>query len=386
MKTASLILAALLLASCSKKEDPSAKVAAPPPGGEQRAADGTVTIPADSPKLNEIHVAEVATATVPFDEVVSPGQIETNPNLVSRVVLPLAGRVDTVLVKLGDSVKRGDPLLTVESPDADATASASQQARAALTQARANLNKAQADYDREKDLFQHNAVAQKDVLTADNALAQAKAAIDQAEAGVQQADRKALLLGLKPGVFGQKLTVSSPISGKVLDMSVAAGDYRNDTTQPVMTIADLSTVWVASDVPESSIRFINVGEPVDVQLTAYPKETFHARVKRIADTVDPQTRTIKVRAEIDNSHGRLRPEMYGTIRHTDAMRTLPVVPVGAVVQGDGKSSVWVEQSPGRFRPVEVKTGERFGDVLPVLGGLQAGARIVVDGAMLLRAQ
>lgn len=386
MKTASLILAALLLASCARKEDSPAKSAAPPPGGEQRAADGTVTIPPNSPKLNEIRVAEVKTAIVPFDEVVSPGKIETNPNLVSRVVLPLAGRVDTVLVRLGDAVRRGDPLLTVESPDADATASACQQARAGLTQARANLNKAQADYDREKDLFQHNAVAQKDVLTADNALAQAKAAVEQAEAGVQQADRKALLLGLKPGVFGQKLTVSSTISGKVLDMSIAAGDYRNDTTQAVMTIADLSTVWVSSDVPESSIRFIKVGEPVDVQLTAYPSETFHARVRRIADTVDPQTRTIKVRAEIDNPHEQLRPEMYGTIRHTDAMRNLPVVPVGAVVQGDGKSSVWVELSPGRFRPVEVKTGERYGDVLPVLGGLQAGTRIVVDGAMLLRAQ
>ena len=79
-----------------------------------------------------------------------------------------------------------------------------------------------------------------------------------------------------------------------------------------------------------------------MELTAYPGETFHGRVTRIADTVDPQTRTIKVRAEMDNAHGKLRPEMYGTIRHTDSMRTLPVVPAGAVLQGDGKTSVWVE--------------------------------------------
>jgi len=152
----------------------------------------------------------------------------------------------------------------------------------------------------------------------------------------------------------------------------------------VMTIADLSTVWVSSDVSESAIRFIQPGERIDVELTAYPGETFRGRVTRIADTVDPQTRTIKVRAQMDNSHGKLRPEMYGTIRHTDSTRLLPVVPVGAVIQGDGKTSVWLEESPGRFRSVEVKTGERTGDALPIRSGLTAGARVVVDGAMLLR--
>jgi cobalt-zinc-cadmium efflux system membrane fusion protein len=385
MKNASLILAAVVLAACSRKGEET-MAAAPPAATDERTGDGSIAIPPDSPRLKEIHVAEVQMATVPFDEVVSPGKIETNPNLVSRVALPLAGRVSAVLVKLGDSVKRGDPLLTLESPDADAVASASLQGQAALTQARANMNKAQSDYDRAKDLFEHNAVANKDVLTAENALAQSKAAVEQAEAGLQQADRKAQLLGLKPGVFGQRVTVAAPMSGKVLEMSVAAGEYRNDTNAPIMTIADLSTVWVASDVPESAIRFIQQGERIDVELAAYPNETFRGRVTRIADTVDPQTRTIKVRAEMVNTGGKLRPEMYGTIRHTDSIRTMPVLPVGSVVQADGKGSVWVEQGPGRFRSVEVKTGERHGDMLPVLSGVQAGARVVTDGAMLLRAQ
>ena len=248
------------------------------------------------------------------------------------------------------------------------------QGQAAITQAKANLNKAQADYDRATDLFEHNAVAKKDVLTAENALAQAKAALEQAQAALEQSDRKLRLLGLKPGAFGQKVTLRAPISGKVLEMSVAAGEYRNDTNTPVMTIADLSTVWVSSDVAESAIRFIQVGERIDVELTAYPGETFHGRVTRIADTVDPQTRTIKVRAEMENSKGKLRPEMYGTIRHTDSMKTLPVVPVGAVLQGDGKTSVWVETARGRFQTVEVKTGERAGDMLPVTERAQGRRR------------
>jgi cobalt-zinc-cadmium efflux system membrane fusion protein len=374
----------LLLAACSKPGDKAAVAAAAP--AEERLPEGTVVIPAGSPKLAEIHTGVVRTASVPFDEVVSPGKIETNPNLVSRVALPLSGRVSSVLVKLGDSVKRGDPILTLEAPDADAAVSAYLQGQAAINQAKANLNKAQADCDRATDLFSHNAVAKKDVLTAENGLAQSKAALETSQANLEQFDRKLRLLGLQPNTFGQKVTVSAPISGKVLEMSVAAGEYRNDTNTPFLTIADLSTVWVSSDVPESAIRFIQPGERIDVELTAYPGEVFHGRVTRIADTVDPQTRTIKVRAEMVNAKGKLRPEMYGTIHHTDSMKTLPVVPVGAVLQADGKTSVWVEQSPGRFQSVEVKAGERTGNNLPILHGLQPGARIVTDGAMLLRAQ
>src|SRR4051794_12551219 len=209
MRTVSLLILVVLLTGCGKEKTEAASADAGAPAAA-KTEEGVVSIPADSLKLKEIHVGEVKSASVPFDEVVSPGKIEANPNLVSRVALPLAGRVSAVLVKLGDSVKRGDPLLALESPDADAAASACLQAQAALTQVRANLNKAQSDYERASDLFAHNAVAQKDVLTAENALAQAKAAVEQALAGVQQAERKSQLLGLKPGAFGQKVTVSAP--------------------------------------------------------------------------------------------------------------------------------------------------------------------------------
>ncbi len=378
------LCAALLLAACGRQETKTAD--AGPPAAEQRLADGTVVIPADSPKLKEIRVETVKTAEAPFDEVVSPGKIDTNPNLVSRVALPLPGRVAAVLVKLGDAVQRGAPLLTLDCPDADAAESTYLQSQAAVTQAKANLNKAQADYDRSSDLYQHNAIAQKDLLTADNALAQAKAALGQAEAALEQAGRRLQLLGLAPGSFGQKVTVSAPISGKILEMNVAPGEYHNDTNAPVMTIADLSVVWVASDVSESYIRFIQPGERIDVALTAYPGETFRARVTRIADIVDPQTRTVQVRAELDNADGRLRPGMFGSIKHTETTRVVPVLPAGAVTQGDGKSVAWVERGPGRFQPVEVKTGERIGAMLPVLAGIREGDRVVSDGAMLLKAQ
>ena len=383
---AGAILAAALLSGCGKEDEKTNAAGAAPAAGEQRLTDGTVVLPVDSPKIKEIHVDAVKDAAVPFDQVVSPGKIEANPNLVAHVTLPVGGRVTSVSVKIGDAVKRGDPLLTIESPDADAAESTYRQAQAGLTQAKANLNKAQADYDRSSDLFAHNAVAKKDVLTAENALAQATATVEQSQAAIDQAARRLQILGLKPGAFGQKVTAAAPISGKVLEMSIAPGEYRNDTTAPVITIADLSTVWVSSDVPESQIRFIDPGERIDVSLAAFPGETFRGKVTRISDTVDPQTRTIKVRAEMDNARGRLRPEMFGTIRHTDSVRTVPVVPTGAIVQEGGKSMVWMERAPGRYQPIEVKTGGRTDDGVSITSGVRAGDRVVIDGAMLLRAQ
>ena len=112
--------------------------------------------------------------------------------------------------------------------------------------------------------------------------------------------RRLAVLGLTPGDFKQEVVLRAPLAGKVLELSVVPGEFRNDTSASVMTIADLSTVWVTSQVPESYIRFVQVGEHVEINLVAYPGETFQGRVSRIADTVDPQTRTVKVQAEMDN--------------------------------------------------------------------------------------
>src|SRR5215470_13604397 len=105
------------------------------------------------------------------------------------------------------------------------------------------------------------------------------------------------LLGLKPGEAEPLVVVRAPLAGKVMEISIVAGEYRNDTTAPVMTIADLRRVWMTSDVPENSIRLISVGESVDITLDAYPGQAFSGRVERVADTLDPKTRTIKVMIE-----------------------------------------------------------------------------------------
>src|SRR5581483_5020087 len=152
----------------------------------------------------------------------------------------------------------------------------------------------------------------------------------------------------------------------------------NDTTAPLMTIADLSTIWVTSQVPESYIRFVQVGERVQIGLVAFPGETFEGRVSRIADVVDAQTRTVKVQAELDNRQGRFRPEMYGSIHHIEATKETPVVPAAAVIQSGDRSLVFVETAAGRFEPRAVTVGGRSGDLVRIVSGVSAGDTVVVD--------
>ena len=345
---------------------------------------GGVVIAADSPMLKQIKRQTVGVADLPTDEVIAPGKIEANPNRVSKVVLPVAGRISSVLVKAGDAVRRDQPLLTIISPDADAAMSAFLSADATVTQARAAFGKAQSDFDRASDLFEHNAVAKKDAQAAESALAQAKGSVQQTLATREQATRRLAVLGLTPGDFRQEVVLRSPLAGKVLELSVVPGEFRNDTSVSVMTIADLSTVWVTSQVPESYIRFVQVGERVEVNLVAYPGEVFDGRVARLADVVDPQTRTVKVHAELLNPHGRFRPEMFGSIHHIESTRTMAVIPSAAVVHSGDRTIVFIERAPGHFEERVVTLGKPSGTDVRVLSGVAPGDSVVVDGVMLLQ--
>ncbi|MBY0506491.1 MAG: efflux RND transporter periplasmic adaptor subunit [Bryobacteraceae bacterium] len=380
-----VLAVAALLTSCEKPEravqaepKPAAKVA-------EASKSGQAVIPADSPQLAQIRVEPVTMTMVAVDTVSSPGKVEANANRTAHVVLPLTGRVTAVNTKIGDFVRQGQPLLTIESGDADAAVSSSLQAQASVTQAKSALAKAQMDLDRQKDLFEHGAVPQKEVLNGEAVLVQARAGVEQAQAVAEQAKRRLQILGINAGNFGQRVTVNSPISGKVLEMSVVNGEFRNDLSAPLMTITDLSSVWVTSDVPETAIRLIRPGEACRIQLSAYPGENFQGRVALIGDVVDPQTRTVKVRAEMPNPGGRLKPEMFGNIQLAERTELRPTVPAAAIISTDGKAIVWREKAKGVFEKVMVTLGTQTGDRVAIISGLASEDRVVVDGVMLLSA-
>lgn len=392
-----------LLASASPTPAPNLPLASATP----------VSIPIGSPKLEHIKVQMVRSRSMPGAEVTAPGSVEANPNLISHVNLPVSGRILRVLVRQGDPVQAGQALLTVLSPEATEAQAALREgdanvrqerataieAKVGVTKARTSLRKAELDCQRVRDLYKHDAIAKKEVLVAETDLSQARAdlqsslaLVDQAQAGVdsavaarEQAVSRLRILGVGANDLNPEIVVHSPLTGKVLELSVVAGEYHSDLGASVMTVVDLSSVWVTSSVPESDIRWVEVGEPVHISLDAFPGEKFEGRVARVADVLDPKTRTIKVMTALANPLGKFRPEMFGRIHHVHAMHQMAVIPATAVLQnGTGENVVYVQNSPGSFSPRKVQTGERAGSDVSVVQGLSPGERVVVDGAMLLK--
>jgi len=352
-----------------------------------------VVVPTDSPRFKQLRVEPVREHAFPTDEVVAPAKVTINPNRISRVMPPVQGRVLAVSVKLGDPVVQGQPLLTLDSPDADAAISAYLQADATLRQATVAVAKTQTDLERARKLLEYQAISEKDALAAQNDAAIAQAALETAQATREQALRKLQLLDVKPTDFKQGVVVRAPIAGVVTDIAVAPGEYRGAvqfhsdiSAGGLISIADLSTVWVSSDVPEPFLRLIHIGEPVEITFVAYPGETFTGRVARIGTTLDPQTRTLKVYVDLPNPSRRFVPEMFGTVRHSGPPRRFPVVPAAAIVQEFGRSEVFVERARGEFERRVVTTGVREGDLVAITSGLDVNSRLIVDGAILLRGQ
>jgi cobalt-zinc-cadmium efflux system membrane fusion protein len=383
-----LVLAAAPLAtvfsSCRSKPNASREESEPSLAAATREGN-RIKFPAGHPQLSRIRTAPVETAQVPQDEVAAPGKIELDPGRLSHVALPVPGRINRVLVGLGDAVTAGQPILTLESTEVSAVMSALRQASANLSQATATLAKSEADLARTRDLLADRAIAQKEVLAAEATVAQSRAGVEQAQAERDEAMRKLEILGLKPGSMDQRVTVKAPVSGKVVELTIASGDYRNDTNTPVMTIADLSSVWVAADVPEDRIRLIRPGETVEISMPAFPGERLTGRVRKIGDAVDAQTRTIKVRAEVANPYGRYKPEMFASLRYAHGYSVLPIVPRGAVLQQQDRNTVFVECKPGEFEEVPVVIAWQDDKRVAIRQGLKAGDRVVVDGITQLKA-
>ena len=354
-----------------------------PSASRSQAGSGEIVLTADSLKLGQIRTAPVALQMAPWDEFEAPGKVEVDPNRVSHVLMPVPGRIRQVLVRLGDAVEEGQPLLVIESPEASAAVAAYRQAQAELRRAQSALSKAGRDLGRIRDLFENRAAAQRDVWAAENEVAQAQAAVEQAKAEEDQARHRLELLGISPNAPSHQINVTSPTSGKVLEIAVAAGEFRTDTSASLMTIADLSRVWITSNVPENLIRLVQIGENVEVELAAYPGEVLRGTVRRIADTLDAETRTVKVQTELPNPGGRLRPGMFGRIRHTHGLKQVPAVPPAALVQDNEGAYVFLEKGPGRFQKRRVRAGQPRNGWAPVTEGLSPGERVVVDGAILL---
>lgn len=245
----------------------------------------------------------------------SPAVIELIPDRKGRVYLAVTGRLAETFVRVGDVVSKGQVLATIESSDGDAAISANKQAASALEAAKSALGKASTDLERVRSLVAAVAAPAKALLNAEFEFQLASTSVAQAEANLRQTEERLRLLGLQPGLLGQRIAMLAPISGKISEVLGVPGEFRNNLNDPIFTISDSSSVWVTAQVAEAVSSRFRLGDTVLIEMVAYPGETFRARVTQIADTVDAATRTVRVRSEVQSPASRLKPEMYGWACH-----------------------------------------------------------------------
>ena len=327
------------------------------------------SVPAASPLRKALAVAAVGAQSVQRPITV-PGVVEADPARLIKVVPPVAGRIEKLYKRLGDTVQVGDALFTLDSAELAQAWSDAGKAQAALTLAQHNL-------ERQQELSRAEIAARKDLQQAESDQAQAANEAQRTRARLSQ-------LGTAWGRGnGRQYTLRAPIAGHVIEQTGAQGGFWNDTNAPLMTVADLSTVWLSAGVQEKDLAAVFVGQTATITLNAYAGESFSGKVRYVAQVLDADTRTVKVRIVLDNAAGRFRPGMFASVVFSGPAHTSTVVPAAALVQDGFNTRVFVEQSPWVFTPRTVKTGARIGDAIEISDGLKAGERIVVRDAVLL---
>ena len=361
-----------------------------------KVASGEVAFTAAQVQHGGIRWAPVALGMA-GGSVALPGVVAPDEDRTARLGAPAGGRVVSVRVSPGDRVTRGQVLVTLVSPEAGMAQADLSKAGAALTSARAQSAYATSARARAERLLALKAIPRQDYerAIADDALAQATLA--QAGAEARRARSTATQLGGGSTVTGE-IVVRAPLDGVVLARSATPGTVV-DVGAPLVVVTDPSTLWLTVSAPEALAAVFHRGETVAFRVPAYPEESFAARVDAVGAGLDPETRTLSVRAVIENaSHGadgpargRLKPEMLATVSVAGGASVPAVLlPEDAVQLLDGKPSVFLAVPDGkggaRFTARAVETGARGDGRVAVTRGIVAGDVVVTAGAFRVKAQ
>jgi membrane fusion protein, heavy metal efflux system len=368
-----VLCVALATAGCSgsaQSTDPPAPAAA----STEHAARGSVRL--EPSQLKHVRVEEIA-GSAPADAIKATGTIEFNADRMAKLLPPVPGQVQNLTVNVGDTVHRHDVVFVLSSREV-AAAIADQVA------SHKDLDLSQKTLAMTRDLFEHGAASRI-------ALQQAESEVAKAQSKVAQTDQVLEVLGLdvtpdRDGAGLQpRIPIRAPIDGTVIDRSVTNGQFVAPEGGSLVTVADLSTVWVQADVFERDLRSISAGEPVDVTTDAYPSDHFSAQVARVGSVVDPQTHTAKVRFLVANPGARLKPGMFASIElFVNGQAPSLTVPVTAVFVENTHTFAYVQTGALEFSRREIETATADGDRLKVIRGLSHGDRVVSDGVLLLR--
>ncbi len=353
------------LGACSKAPEA-------PPAAEARTEGESIFFPKDAPQIQAITAQVINMQPVPATQL--NGRVTWNEDKTVRVFTPFAGRVERILVQPGETVRKGQALAVISSPDFG-------QAQSDTRRAESDFALAAKSLARLRELEQNGVAAAKDVQTAE-------ADQSRAAAELERTRRRLALYGGGAGV-DQAYTLSSPIDGVVVEKNINPGqelrpDQMISNAPPLYVITDPATLWVQLDAAERDLAHLKRGKVIQVRSPAYPDTPFPAVIAAVADFLDPATRTIKTRATLENKERKLKGEMYVTAEIDAGDETELLVPSKAMYFQSDQNYVFIDDGNGKFTRRAVKAGDIRDSRTEILDGLKAGEKVVVDGALMLQ--
>ncbi|MCB9685992.1 MAG: efflux RND transporter periplasmic adaptor subunit [Alphaproteobacteria bacterium] len=310
-----------------------------------------------------------------------PARVALDPRKEAIVSAWIAGQVDTIAVRPGDSVKRGQDLAQVQSPELG-------EAVAAFRTAKARDDAADARLERLRRLEADGVSSRAQVL-------EAEADHAEAEGSLEAAEERLRILGVPMDVgdphagehFPSRVPVKSPIAGTVLEANASVGQ-RVEPGQALFRVGDLDHVWLLLDVYERDLSAVREGQTVRFAIEAWPDERFEGPVAQVGDWIEPDARTVEVRVVVDNPDHKLKPNMFATADlavQREAERGI-VLPADAIQRIDGTDVVFVEQEVGHFAARPVAVAERSAERVRLSSGLKPAERVVTEGAFALKSE
>lgn len=364
---------AILLAGCSSERGANQMTSY---SSSEAKADtpGLFTIPQD--QMSHVQVVTVEpsklTRTLRLTGAVAYNAFNTTP-----VITQVGGPVARILVVPGARVERGQPLLEVSSPDYSLLL-------ASYLKAKDSFRVADKNYDRAKDLFEHHAIADRDLLQAESDRIQAQADLSAAEQGMK-------ILGipkpedLEKSPISAQIPLLAPISGEIVERLVSPGQVLQAGTTQAFTISDMSTVWVLANIYQGDLAYVKNGDPATITTDSYP-DKFSGKISFLSPALDPTTRTLQARIVVDNPGGKLKKDMYcvatitaGTIANAIA------VPDSSILRDDeNQPFVYLAAGSNQFGRQQVEIGQSENGKTQILKGLSPGEKVVGNGSLFLQ--
>jgi len=315
-----------------------------------------------------------------------PATVRPNERALAEITALIRGRVIDVYADVGQQVKAGDLLARLYSSDLGL-------AQSAYMKAQARLYVAEQAFKRAQFLLKEKVIGTAEAQRRESELFSARAearegrdrllALGMEEQDIRRLDREQKIVSYMP--------IKAPFAGRIIARNLTRGEVV-ETTERLFVLADLSQVWVLANIPEKDIPYIQPhssahNQLAEVRVSAYPDEEFPAKITYVGDVLDPTTRTMRLRLELPNPEGRLKPEMFATVRvYSEVEPNVLLVPETAVQRDGDRTFVFVQRDPHTFEVKDIAVGPSNGELVTVLSGLKEGEPVVVKEAFLLKSQ